>query len=333
MSLQSTTAAVRGVFALQVVVTVLAFLLTLLVSSLAIILFIRRASRRRSRKTSPRGTFAFLFAGILCLAIAQAATAARIAQQTKSSSPASITHAFSLYYPGSSSSDTNSEASSTSVNLSFLNAFAFIISTISLNGAVWLHSSHATSNGLAVGQPSRISIVGNVLLLLLMAATGFASWGLAMSSYTANAPYGNVLQNNLSSRATYTAFRACVVAASTSVATEAIRRFKQVKNHSSRDVSFPLSYLFSSQHSNIITSGIRKTYLVSSCAPRSPRDHPPKCVHHPRHRPLVGGRHVPELERHDTGSCCVLADHLRSVRRAVGVCHRVLGWVEHVEAE
>jgi hypothetical protein len=45
-----------------------------------------------------------------------------------------------------------------------------------------------------------------------------------------------VLQNNLSSRATYTAFRACVVAASISVATEAIRRFKQVKNHSSRDV-------------------------------------------------------------------------------------------------
>jgi hypothetical protein len=236
MSLNSTTSAVRGVFALQVVVTVLAFLLTLLISSLAAILFIRRASRHRARKTSPRGTFAFLIPGVLCLAIAQAATAARVAQQTKSSSPASITHAFSLYYQGSSSSDTNTEASSTSVNLSFLNAFAFIVSTICLNGAVWLHSSHATSNGLAVGQPSRISIVGNVLLLLLMAATGFASWGLAMSSYTANAPYGNVLQNNLSSRATYTAFRACVVAASISVATEAIRRFKQVKNHSSRDV-------------------------------------------------------------------------------------------------
>jgi hypothetical protein len=225
MSLTSTTPAVRGVFALQVVVTVLAFLLTLVVCSLAVILFIRRSSRRRSRKTSPRGTFASLFAGILCLAIAQAATAARIAQQTKSSSPVSITHAFSLHYQGSSSSDSNSEASSTSVNLSFLNAFAFIISTICLNGAVWLHSSHATSNGLAIGQPSRVSIVDNVLLLLLMATTGFASWGLAMSSYTANAPYGNVLQNNLSSRATYTAFRACVVAASISVATEAIRRF------------------------------------------------------------------------------------------------------------
>jgi len=243
MSLTSTTAAVRGVFALQVVVTVLAFLPTLILSSMAAILFIRRSSRHRSRKTSPRGTFAFLIPGILCLAIAQAATAARVAQQTKSSSPASITHAFSLYYPGSSSSDTNSAASSTSVNLSFLNAFAFIISTICLNGAVWLHSSHATSNGLAVGQPSRISIVGNVLLLLLMAATGFASWGLAMSSYTANAPYGNVLQNNLSSRSTYTAFRACVVAASISVATEAIRRFKQVKNHSSRDVSPSLPLL------------------------------------------------------------------------------------------
>ena len=257
MSLTSTTPAVRGVFALQVVVTVLAFLLTLVVSSLAAIRFIRRRLRRRSRKTSPKGTFAFLFAGILCLAIAQAATAARIAQQTKSSSPASITHAFTLYYPGSSSSDSNTEASSTSVNLSFLNAFAFIISTICLNGAVWLHSSHATSNGLAVGQPSRISIIGNALLLLLMAATGFASWGLAMSSQTANAPYGNVLQNNLSSRATYTAFRACVVAASVSVAIEAIRRFKQVKNHSSRDVSRPLSCLGLPDHSDT------KTYQAS----------------------------------------------------------------------
>jgi hypothetical protein len=236
MPFTSTTAEVRGVFALQVVVAVLAFLLTLAVSSLATILFIRRSSRHRSRRTSPRSTFAFLIPGILCLAIAQAATAARVALQANDSSPASITHAFSLYYQGSSSSDTNSEASSTSVNLSFLNAFAFIISTICLNGAVWLHSSHATSNGLAVGQPSRISIIGNVLLLLLMAGTGFAAWGLAMSSYTANAPFGNVLQNNLSSRATYTAFRACVVAASVSVATEAIRRFEQVKNHSSRDV-------------------------------------------------------------------------------------------------
>lgn len=236
MSLASTTAAVRGVFALQVAVTVLAFLLTLVVCSLAAILFIRRGSRHRSRRTSPRGTFAFLFPGIFCLAIAQAANAARVALQANSSSPASITHAFSLYYQGSSSSDTNSEASSSSVNLSFLNAFAFIISTICLNGAVWLHSSHATANGLAVGQPSRISIVGNVLLLLLMAGTGFASWGLAMSSYTANAPYGNVLQSDVPSRATYTTFRACVVGASISVSIEAIRRFKQVKNHSSRNV-------------------------------------------------------------------------------------------------
>ena len=332
MSLTSTTPAVRGVFALQVVVTVLAFLLTLVVSSLAAILFIRRRLRRRSRKTSPRGTFAFLFAGILCLAIAQAATAARIAQQTKSSSPASITHAFTLYYHGSSSSDSNTEASSIAVNISFLNAFAFIISTICLNGAVWLHSSHATSNGLAVGQPSRISIIGNALLLLLMAATGFASWGLAMSSQTANAPYGNVLQNNLSSRATYTAFRACVVAASVSVAIEAIRRFKQVRNHSSRDVSRPLSCLALLDPSDTTTPGIRTTHLIPPCASRSPRNHPPKCLHHPRHRPSLGGRHVPELERHDARSYRVLVDHLRPLCGAVGVCHRVLGWVEYVEA-
>jgi hypothetical protein len=235
MSLTSTPATVRAVFALQVIVTVLAFLVFLIVASLAALLFIRRRSRHASGRTSPKGTFAFLSIGVLCLAIAQTATAASVALQTNSSSPASITHAFSLHYLGSSSNSAG-EASTTSVNLSFLNAFAFIVSTVCLNGAVWLHSSHATANGLAVGQPSRLSIVGNTLLLLVMTATGFASWGLAMSSYTADQRYGNVLQDDLTSRTVYTVFRACVVGSTVSVAIEAIRRYVQVKNHSSRDV-------------------------------------------------------------------------------------------------
>jgi hypothetical protein len=236
MSLTSSPAAVRAVFSLQVVVAVLAFLVFIITAGLAALLLLHRRSRHSQGKTSPRGTFAFLSVGVLCLAIAQAATAASIAQQSDSSSPASITHAFSLHYEGSSSNSTG-EASTTSVNLSFLNAFAFIISTVCLNGATWLHSSHATANGLKVGQPSRLSIAGNTLLLLLMTATGFASWGLGMSSYTANQRYGNVLQDDLPSRAVYTVFRACVVVATISVAVESIRRYVQIKNHSSRNVS------------------------------------------------------------------------------------------------
>ena len=80
-------------------------------------------------------------------------------------------------------------------------------------------------------------------------------------------------------------------------------------------------------------SGIRATNLVSPRAPRRPCNHPPKCLHHPRHCPFVAGRHVPEMERHNTRSCRVPADYLRPVCRAVGVCHCVLGWVEYVEAE
>ncbi|GAB7333163.1 hypothetical protein MBLNU13_g04824t1 [Cladosporium sp. NU13] len=198
MSLTSSPAAVRAVFALQVVVAILAFIVFTITAGLATLLFLHRRSRYSQGKTSPRGTFAFLGVGVLCLAIAQAATAANVAQQTNSSSPASITHAFSLHYRGSSSNSPG-DASTTSVNLSFLNAFAFIISTVCLNGATWLHSSHATANGLKVGQPSRPSIAGNTLLLLLMTATGFASWGLGMSSYTADQRYGNVLQNDLPS--------------------------------------------------------------------------------------------------------------------------------------
>lgn len=235
MSLTSSPAAVQAVFALQVVVAVLAFLVFMITAGLTALLFLRRHSRHSQGKTSPRGTFAFLSVGVLCLAIAQAATAASVAQQTNSSSPASITHAFSLHYRGSSS-NSSGEASTTSVNLSFLNAFAFIISTVCLNGATWLHSSHATANGLKVGQPSRLSIAGNTLLLLLMTATGFASWGLGMSSYTANQRYGNVLQDDLPSRAVYTVFRACVVVSTISVAIESVRRYVQIKNHSSRNV-------------------------------------------------------------------------------------------------
>lgn len=236
MALTSVPASVQAVFALQVVVTVLAFLVFVITAGLAALLFLRRRSRHSQGKTSPRGTFAFLSVGVLCLAIAQAATAASVAQQTHSSSPASITHAFSLHYRGSSRNSLG-ETSSTSVNLSFLNAFAFIISTVCLNGAVWLHDSHATSNGLGVGQPSRIDIIGNTILLLLMTATGFASWGLAMSSYTANQRYGNVLQDDLPSRAVYTVFRACVVVSTISVAVESIRRYVQIKKHGSRNVS------------------------------------------------------------------------------------------------
>jgi hypothetical protein len=66
MSLTSVPATVRAVFALQVVVTVLAFLVFLIVASLAALLFIRRRSRHASRKTSPKGTFAFLSIGVLC---------------------------------------------------------------------------------------------------------------------------------------------------------------------------------------------------------------------------------------------------------------------------
>jgi hypothetical protein len=236
MPLTSAPASVQALFALEVVVVVLAFLVFIITAGLATLLFLRRRSRHSQGKTSPRGTFAFLSIGVLCLAIAQAATAASVAQQTNSSSPTSITHAFSLYYRGSSSNSPG-ETSTTSVNLSFLNAFAFIISTVCLNGATWLHASHATSNGLAVGQPSRIDIIGNTLLLLLMTVTGFASWGLAMSSYTADQRYGNVLQDDLPSRAVYTVFRACVVVSTISVSVESIRRYLQIKNHSARNVS------------------------------------------------------------------------------------------------
>ncbi|CAI6341977.1 unnamed protein product [Periconia digitata] len=203
---------------------------------LATLLLLHRSARHKSNKTSPKGTLLFLSAGILCLAIAQASTSASVALQTDSSTPATITHAFSLHYRGSFNT-APAQSSTTSVSLSFLNAFAFIVETVCLNGAVWLHSSHATANGLAVGQPSRVSVIGNSLLLVVMAGTGFASWGLGMSADTPSERYGSVLQDHVPSRVVYTVFRACVVVATASVAGEAWRRFAQVKAHSSRQAS------------------------------------------------------------------------------------------------
>jgi len=326
MSLTSAPASVQAVFALQVVVAGLAFLVFVITAGLATLLFLRRRSRHSQGKTSPRGTFAFLSIGVLCLAIAQAATAASVAQQTNSSSPASITHAFSLHYRGSSS-NSPAETSTTSVNLSFLNAFAFIISTVCLNGATWLHASHATSNGLAVGQPSRIDIIGNTLLLLLMTVTGFASWGLAMSSNTADQRYGNVLQNDLPSRAVYTVFRACVVVSTISVSVESIRRYLQIKNHSARDVSaLAVSTVYLKQSLTRMIPGIRTPNPLSSRLARRTSSHPSQHLHHPRHRAPLGSQHVPKLEHHDARSDFVPTYHLWCLRGSMGVRTNLLGW-------
>lgn len=331
MSLSSARSAVRGVFALQVVVAVLAFLLTLVITYLAITLFTHRASRHRSNRTSPKGTLAFLLLGILCLAIAQAATAASVALQTDTSSPISITHAFSLHYD---TTNPNSSPSTTSTNLSFLNAVAFIPSTVALNGAVWLHSSHATSNGLAVGQPSWLSIALNTLLLTAMLGTGFASFGLAASSYTPASRYGTVLQDDRAARITYTVFRACVVGASISVSTEAIRRFKQVKNNSSRDVRCP-HFMPSHPQTPKLTRFLPGRRAPDPDAPGAARGAPDPAaqrLHRRGHRAALGRRHVPDLERGCARGRGVPADYLRAVCGAVGVCDRRVGRVGDVEA-
>jgi hypothetical protein len=333
MSLTSAPASVQAILALQAAVAVLASLVFTVTAGLALLLFFRRRSRHSQGKASPRGTFAFLSIGVLCLAIAQAATAASVAQQTNSSSPASITHAFSLHYRGSISNSPG-ETSTTSVNLSNLNAFAFIVSTVCLNAAVWFHASHATNHGLAVGQPSRMDILGNTLLLLSMAATGFASWGLAMSSYTANERYGNVLQDDTLSRVVYTVFRACVVMSTISVAVESIRRYVQIGNHSSHDVSTNtfITGLFGPPLTPRLP-GIRTSHPLSPCLACRTSPPPTQRFHHPRHCSPLSSQYLSQLEYHDARSHFVLTHHLQPLRRSLGVRCCVLGWLADVKTE
>ncbi|PIA90627.1 hypothetical protein CB0940_11433 [Cercospora beticola] len=232
MSMSGAPSAVRAIFALDVVTASLAFICLVIGILLTIRAFgLRSRSRnydRVSRDTprhSPLGTFAFLLPGLALLCLAYSIAAATTALQYDASSPINITPAYAYYY---SSASESSQASRVTSRLSFVNAFALILYSTLLTAAVWLHSSHVTSNGLGIGAPSLRDWIWNMFILAAILGTGLASWGQAISVRESAQGYSSVMQADSTSRALYAAFRCTVIAASTSVSVEVAGRYREV---------------------------------------------------------------------------------------------------------
>ncbi|PPJ52655.1 hypothetical protein CBER1_10865 [Cercospora berteroae] len=232
MSISGAPSAVQGIFALDIVTASLAFI-CLLVSILLTVRAFELRSRNRNYdrvsqatpRHSPLGTFAFLLPGLALLCLAYSVVAATTALQHDGSSPIDITPAYGYDYPAASES---SQASRVTSRLSFVHAFALILYSTLLTAAVWLHSSHVTSNGLGVGAPSLGDWIWNMFILAAILGTGLASWGQAISVRDAAQGYGSVMQADSSSRALYVAFRCTVIAASTSVSVEVAKKYRKV---------------------------------------------------------------------------------------------------------
>lgn len=221
----------KGAFALDVLTAGLAFIIcvtaTILASRKQTYRSVSRASSSKSvRGTSPKGTYAFLIPGALFLAVAYSVASANVALSYNNNKLVPITEAYSLKYPHRTS--LIKTATGAEVGLSFAKGITNIFATIMLNGAVWLHSSHVTSNGTGIGEPSFLSIIWNTVILLAMAGTGLASWGEALAVRSSSEGYSTVLDNDTVSRALYITFRCCVIVASVSVSVEAIKRYRQV---------------------------------------------------------------------------------------------------------
>ena len=238
MTFTDAPSSVHGVFALDVVTAALA----LVVCITSVFLASRKKTYRSPkgsgsrRGTSPKGTFSFLIPGVLFLSVAYALTSASVVLAYDDDQAIAITKAYTYLY--SDSRNLSSSSTMTMVGLSFANGFCTMFSAILLTGAVWLHSSHVTSNGTDIGKPSTLSYIWNIFMLVVMSGTGLASWGRALSVRASGENYPTVLGDNVTSRALYITFRCCVIVASISVSVEAIKRYREVSANGVPGVSF-----------------------------------------------------------------------------------------------
>ncbi|GAB7358830.1 hypothetical protein MBLNU230_g4053t1 [Neophaeotheca triangularis] len=239
----STRSAFQAVFALDVSTAGIALILLGLAS---LPTFKRLKERRLSMPTkrsgsdtplkTTLGTYLFLWPALFCLAAAY--TFQFVTDLLQSSG--SIQYNGDLQLKARFPVENNSYGYSTSV-LSFATSLALIFTTILLNGGVWIHSNHVTSNGTGVNGPGTMSKIVNTLELLLMLAIGLAAWGRGMyvrdSLQEGSRTWSDAVDNDLPARALYTAFRCVVIAASISVSIEVLRRYAFVKNNSSKNSS------------------------------------------------------------------------------------------------
>lgn len=329
MSISEAPSAVQGIFALDIVTASLAFICLVVGILLTVRAFGLRSRTRNydrvSRDTprhTPLGTFAFLLPGLALLCLAYSVAAATTTLQYDASSPINITPAYAYSYPSASES---SQASTVTSRLSFVNAFALILYSTLLTAAVWLHSSHVTSNGLGVGAPSLRDWIWNMFILAAILGTGLASWGQAISVRDSAQGYSSVMQADSTSRALYAAFRCTVIAASTSVSVEVARRYREVNANGPPSVSH--SPIGSRSDCAKLISELRKTHPGSTRFLRSPDLGVAKRVPHRGRRD--GLHECGELVDRNAASYRLPLDHIRPDSRPCHFCNCNLGCLDH----
>ena len=239
-SLTSTSPSIRAVFSLDIIVSALALFLAII----AVVLALTRHKRRNDQyhglsgsSSAPlRSTLAthlFLVPSLLFLCLEYASLAAIVVLQLHLSASTTITtgYSYQVLFPETRSDETIE-------GLSYTQQFAAIVFTTCLNGAVWLHSSHITSNGTGIGRPSTTSKIWNTVILLCIVGTGFAAWGWAISlKGNGILTYASAVQTDEVARALHVTFRCIVIFSSLSVAIEVVRKWTELNKNGTPGVS------------------------------------------------------------------------------------------------
>lgn len=253
LSSTSTTRTVKAIFAFDVIVAGLALIFCLVGISLVITRFKNKRTQyhdlgKNAPLKSTLSTHAFLIPSLFFLCLQYAILAAIVAFQlaaTFQQGSITITTGYSYFETYNFPEPTQREYIQTISGLSFAKQFAEIVFTLCLNGAVWLHSSHVMSNGTGVGQPSALSKIWNTIILLLIAATGFAAWGEALVVRDGTSlNYSEAVDNDLATRALHITFRCIVIFTSISVATEVVKRWTNLNKNGIPGVCISLSSFF-----------------------------------------------------------------------------------------
>jgi len=246
-SIASTTSSVKAIFALDIITAALAFILFLIALSLV---FLRLRNNRAWRDTNLQRTLNgeaplkssiwthfFLIPAFFCLSVAYATLAGVVGRQVGLDSSVSVTPPFSYRYDGSSGAAGSGRTVSA---LSYTNALATVFTSVGLTGAVWLHSVNLKSNGTGVTSPGMASRLWNAFVLTTMMALGVAAWGLGMSRRNDDI-FPTTLQNDLTTRALYIAYRVWVIFSSTSVTIQVIANYRALKSGGRPGVPFNLT--------------------------------------------------------------------------------------------
>lgn len=243
-SLTSTTSSIKAIFSLDVIVSAVALILTIT----SVVLALARHKRRKNQYhgltdsvsaplKSTLATHFFLIPSLLFLCIEYACLAAIVVLQLNLSASTTITTGYEYKVPFA-----NTRSTGTIDGLSYTQQFSAIVFTTCLNGAVWLHSSHVTSNGTGIGRPSKTSKAWNTFILLCIIGTGFGAWGQGISlEGTDTLTYASAVQMDRVTRALHVTFRCIVVLSSLSVAIEVARKWTELNKNGTPGVSFFIS--------------------------------------------------------------------------------------------